>query len=183
MAYGKRTIAGRLLADDPEAVGEVIRWISTALTAPRYWSLRAEWPDLLQEVMARVLEALRDGRFDASRDLRVYVQGVARFVSLEELRRRRHVPLDEGDERTAGDPDPESLSIQAQLVHRVMGLASPDCRQLIGLYYLQSRSHLEIAAELGTPPGTVKSRLFRCLESVRKMVRQHHDGEPDREPA
>src|SRR5437870_12130812 len=88
VTYPKESLIGRFLENDPEALGQVIRWISTALTSPRFWSLRGEWPDLVQEVLARVVESLRLERFDASRDLRVYVQGIARYASLQALSRQ-----------------------------------------------------------------------------------------------
>ncbi len=183
LPYATHSIARRLLDNDPEAVGEVMRWISAALTVPRYWSLRGDWPDLLQEAMARVLDSLRHERFDPTRDLRLYVQGIARFVSLEEFRRRRPLVLVEDDDRSSDDPDPESQAIQIQLVHRVLDMASEDCRELIGLYYLEAKSHPEIASLLQISEGTIKSRLFRCLAAVRKMLRQHRGARTDRKPA
>ncbi|MCI0657541.1 MAG: hypothetical protein L0170_10790, partial [Acidobacteria bacterium] len=85
MPYSEHSVARRLLENDPEALGLVIRWISTALASPRFWLLRHEWPDLVQEVLSRVVESLRRERFDDSRDLRVYVQGIARFACLQAL--------------------------------------------------------------------------------------------------
>lgn len=183
MPYEPHSIARRLLDNDPDAVGEVLRWIAAALTVPRYWSLRGDWPDLLQEAMARVLDSLRHERFDPSRDLRLYVQGIARFVSLEEIRRRRPWVLVEEGDRSGSDPDPESQAIQMQLVHRILDMASQECRELIGLYYLEAKTHPEIASLLEISEGTIKSRLFRCLAAVRKMLRQHRGTRTDRKPA
>lgn len=183
LPYEPHSIARRLLDNDPDAAGEVMRWISAALTVPRYWSLRGSWPDLLQEAMARVLDSLQHERFDPSRDLRLYVQGIARFVSLEELRRRRPLVLVEDHDRSSNEPDPESRAIQMQLVHRVLDMASQECRELIGLYYLEAKTHPEIASLLEISEGTIKSRLFRCLAAVRKMLRQHRGARPDRRPA
>src|SRR5262249_47410454 len=70
MPYPKDSLAGRLLADDPVALGQVIRWISLTLTSPKFWVLRRDWPDLVQEVLTRVVETLRLERFDASRNFR-----------------------------------------------------------------------------------------------------------------
>jgi len=170
--YPERTLARRLLENDPEALGQVIRWISTALTSPRFWSLRGEWPDLVQEVLARVVESLRVERFDASRDLRVYVQGIARFVSLQALGRRTQSPpsahpstLREGIATSS-----EAMVIERQLVRRILDLASEDCRELFRLYFFEARSYQEIAGSLEIPVGTVKSRLFRCLESAHQGI-------------
>ncbi len=171
MPYPKDSLACRLLADDPEALGQVIRWISLTLTSPKFWVLRREWPDLVQEVLTRVVETLRLERFDASRDFRVYVQGIARFVGLQTLSRR---PQGESSDDPGALPDgaadnPEAHAIDRQLARRILDLCSEECREMFRLHFFEVRSHQEIAAILGIPVGTVKSRLFRCLEAA------HHD--------
>jgi len=183
--YDQQSIARRLLENDPDAVGQLMRWISAALTVPRYWALREEWPDLLQEVVARILESLRQERFDGSRDLRVYAQGVARFASLEALarRRRRMSPAEAEPEPVRTDLNPESWAIQRELARRVLDLASQGCRELIRMYFYETRDYEEIAAKLEIPPGTVKSRLFRCLQSARQMLSRHHAPQGSRKSA
>lgn len=172
MSYAEQSIARRLLDEDPDALGEVMRWTSAILTAPKFWALREERPDLLQEVLARVLQSLRQGRFDGSCDLRVYVQGIARFVSLKALgRRRRALRMEEPESQEAfSGPSHESRFIQRQLARRVLDLASRECRELMYLYFFEDRSYEEIAARLEVPSGTVKSRLFRCLQSVHQLL-------------
>jgi RNA polymerase sigma factor (sigma-70 family) len=170
--YAEQSIARRLLDEDPEALGQVMRWISGALAAPRFWHMRQEWPDLLQEVLARVLGSLRQERFDPSRDLRVYVQGIARFVSLEAMARRKRFALvgGTGENESAPDPSPESVAIRRQMARRVLDLSTRDCRELIRLYFFEARSYDEIASIHAVPPGTVKSRLFRCLQGAHRML-------------
>ena len=169
MPYPEHSVARRLLEDDPEALGQVIRWISTALTSPRFWSLRGEWPDLVQEVLARVVESLRLERFDASRDLRVYVQGIARYASLQALNRQLQ-PTASEPVASPPEADAESEVIDRQLVRRVLDLASEECRELIRAYFYEARNYEEIAGVHGVPVGTVKSRLFRCLESAHQSL-------------
>lgn len=172
MPYAEKSIARRLLDEDPEALGQVMRWISGALAAPRFWQLRQEWPDLLQEVLARIIGSLRKERFDPSRDLRVYVQGIARFVSLEAMARRHRTALmsGAGEDASATDPSPESVVIRRQMARRVLDLSTQDCRELIRLYFFEARSYDEIASSQAVPPGTVKSRLFRCLQGVHRAL-------------
>jgi RNA polymerase sigma factor (sigma-70 family) len=166
MAYLDESLEARLLVGDVEAIDVVSRWIAGVLTLPRFWRLSQEWRDLHQETMACLLESLQEGRFDASRDLRVYVQGIAHHVVLRRLRemqgergRRPEAALDVG-------LDPENQVMTNQLVRRVLDMASEECRVLIAGYFLGQRSYEEIAGELEVPVGTVKSRLFRCLESA-----------------
>ena len=168
----EQSMPRRLLENDPQALAKVVRLISLTIASPRFWSLRREWPDLIQEVLARVVESLRRERFDASRDFRAYVQGIARFACLYTLRRGRAVRI-AGEvpwEVAGAEPGPERIAIDAQLARRVMELATEECRDLFLRYYFESQSHEEIAAALGIPVGTVKSRLFRCLERVHQAV-------------
>jgi RNA polymerase sigma factor (sigma-70 family) len=175
--YPEQSLASRLLKDDPEVLEQVLRWISTALTSPRFWSLRPEWPDLMQEVLARVVESLRQERFDASRDLRAYVQGTARFVSLQTLERRKDQPASAAgwiEDTEAGSG--EAKAINRQLARRVMDAASEDCRELFRLYFFEERRYEEIAERQLIPVGTVKSRLFRCLECAHQCLQREKQG-------
>jgi len=176
VAYSENSIEGRLLQNDPEALGQVLRWITAVLTWPRFWSLREEWPDLVQETLTRVVESLRRSRFDAERDFYFYVQGVARHTALHALEAASRRTGKEGPalpEEILASPGAtagESVPMR-QLLRRVMDDASEDCRFLMRVYYLEEKSYGEIATELALPVGTVKSRLFRCLESARRALR------------
>jgi RNA polymerase sigma-70 factor (ECF subfamily) len=181
VSYPENSLAHRFLKNDPEAVGQVIRWISTALTAPRFWSLRPEWSDLLQETFLRTTQSLRSGHFDSSRDFRVYVQGISRIVCLQALGEQAESARREfdGEVPEAGTTAPASSMVDRQLARRVLDLASQECRELFRLYYLEGKDYQEIASAAGVPVGTVKSRLFRCLESAfedRNHCRGARDG-------
>jgi len=164
--YPENSLPGLFLQNDPETFGQVLRWISAALTTPRFWSLRQEWPDLMQETLARMVESLRSERFDPSRDMRVYVQGIVRIVCLQAMTERAESAKAAIPDGILGGSDPASVVLNQQLVRRVLEMASEECRELFRLYYLEGRDYQEIAAHDGVPVGTVKSRLFRCLEGA-----------------
>ena len=174
MKYGPESAAGRLLAGDREAVSDAVRWVSRVLGSPNFWSLRREWTDMVQEVLGRVIASLRAERFDPQRDFRTYVQGVARFTAFTALSRRRpEVPVDEDgpelpDESTGGSS--EDRISAGQLARYVLDRASAGCRELLVAYFMEQRNYLEIAEENGQPIGTIKSRIFRCLDSARVAV-------------
>lgn len=169
MPYPENSLPHRFLRNDPEAVGQVMRWISGALTAPRFWMLRREWPDLMQEILLRTIKSLQSGHFDPARDLRVYVQGICRIVCIEAVAKQAESVLRERHEEIpeagAGAAAPQEL-VDRQLARRVLEMASEECRELFRLYYLEGKDYQEIASATGAPVGTVKSRLFRCLESA-----------------
>ena len=174
--YRPDSVEGRFLAGKLEAVAEVGRWVAQVLAAPTFWSLRSEWNDLHQEVLGRVVESLRRRRFDREKDFRTYVQGIARFAGFKAI--GRHVQgasdteLDPDMPEPAGgeDQDPEQRIIESQLARQVLETASDECRSLITRYFMRERRYQEIAEELSLPVGTVKSRLFRCMENIHKLL-------------
>lgn len=174
------SIESRLLQGDSEALVEVVRWIAGVLTLPRFWRLRQDWPDLQQEVLSKVIQSLRARRFDPARSLHAYVQGIARHSALHALDRlatrvdaaifaHGMVPPEVG---------PEDVVVRDQLVRMVLDLASEECRELIRAYYLEEKSYAEIAAEEEIALGTVKSRLFRCLQSAHETILGVRAGGP-----
>lgn len=174
MQYGPDSAAGRLLAGDREAVSDAVRWISRVLGSPNFWSLRREWTDMVQEVLGRVIASLRADRFDPQRDFRTYVQGVARFTAFTALSRRTpEVPVDEDGpelpDESAGGSSEDRIS-SAQLARYVLDRASEGCRELLVAYFMEQRNYSEIAEENGQPVGTIKSRVFRCLDAARVAV-------------
>lgn len=169
LPYLADSTEGRLLAGDREALGEVIRWIADTIAQPRYWSIRSDWNDLAHESLVRVVESLRDERFDSSREFRAYVQGIARYATLNALR----VAIRRGRElaRNMAPSHPSRESVESamtdrQLVRQVLDMASEDCRRLFRAYFYEGLTYTEIAASDSAPIGTVKSRLFRCLQAA-----------------
>ena len=138
---------------------------------------RSDAEDALQEALTalwRQLPRLREPhRFDAWAD-RILVN-----ACLLVLRRRRRRGVRE-IVATPGSPpavepaiaDPASLeesTVDRDAFRRAFETLSGDARALIVLRHLEDRSIPEIAAILGIPDGTVKSRLFtarRALETA-----------------
>jgi RNA polymerase sigma-70 factor (ECF subfamily) len=173
MPYDGQTVPGRILDGDPAAVAQVTRWIAQALASPRYWILRPEWEDLHQESLLATLESLRSERFDASRELRTYVQGIVHHAASKRM--TRFIREQRGTRLVEDSPDPApSLDGKvdlARFARSVLDQLSPSCRDLIKHYFFEELSYDEISSRSGLPIGTVKSRLARCLTSARTIVR------------
>ncbi len=69
------------------------------------------------------------------------------------------------DDALMAEEERRALTYQLSLLSRIQ-------RECIVMYYLQSRSVKEIAAQLGIPEGTVKTRLFDARKNVRKGMEQ-----------
>ena len=174
LAYSSDNPAARFLRGDRETVEQVVRWVAQVIAAPSFWALRSERSDLQQEATARLFESLRAGRYDANYEFKAYVQGVARKTAMKALTRRIQRPAGVDDERAverASDAEEsEEATVRRQLAREVLEAASDDCRRLIVSYFMEGRDYAEIAESDSTPIGTVKSRLFRCLEAGHRAI-------------
>ena len=173
MPYHKDSLQGRLLAGDREALRLVRRWIAEALSAARWWRLRAEWKDIQQEVLSRLVDSLRQERFRADGEFKSYVQGICRHTAQNwRVRPAGRTAAARPGYSTQVPPggDLEQQLISDQLVRNALDEASAECSELIRAYFLEGLSYAELAARLDIPVGTVKSRLFRCLQCLRDSM-------------
>lgn len=177
-SYASDSVEGRFLAGEREAVAEVGRWVAQVLAGPSFWSLRAEWNDLHQETLGRIVQSLRQGRFDPRREFRVYAQGVARFTGFKAIGRSVRAASDTelDPEASPSDEDEgrglEQQLIDSQLARLALEVASAECRNLIQMYFMEEKRYQGIAEELQIPVGTVKSRLFRCMERIHERLKR-----------
>jgi RNA polymerase sigma-70 factor (ECF subfamily) len=84
--------------------------------------------------------------------------GRYREVVADEVPEPRH-PIDEADR-----------AVEAWLVAEALGRLSPAHREVLVECFYRGRSVSEAAADLGVPPGTVKSRTHYALRSLRLVL-------------
>lgn len=139
--------------------------------------------DLAQEVFFKVYTAL--STFNPDYRFTTWLYRIASNRVIDHLRHRRMnlVPLDAGADETSAsirevpahtrDPEGQLLDREsATTVSRHLASLPGEYRELIVLRHFQHRSYDEIARIKGSPLGTIKNRLFRAREALRrKMVR------------
>jgi RNA polymerase sigma-70 factor (ECF subfamily) len=89
------------------------------------------------------------------------------------LRQQRESPLD-AIAFTSPLPDPETSSVANELrraVRNALATLSKEQRQVIEIAYYAGLSHPEIAAQLGQPLGTVKTRIRTGMMMLRAQLR------------
>jgi len=103
---------------------------------------------------------------------------IARSRALDRLRsgsqdRQRSQPLEMVEHRATsiGADDAAMASELQKLVLGALDTLSPEQREVIELAYYRGLSHREIAAELGQPLGTVKTRTRLGMIKLREMLK------------
>jgi RNA polymerase sigma factor (sigma-70 family) len=126
--------------------------------------------DLAQDTWMRVFRGIARLREPAK--LRSWLFGIARRVAMDRLRAQyarapqTHVEL---DAIAADIPD---VNLEEEFATLESGLATLPIieRETITLFYLRELSLEEIAGLLSVPVGTVKSRLFRARQMLRRAL-------------
>ena len=158
-------LVARLAAGDDEAIGEVFdRYapfvFGLALKVSRNSSL-AE--DVVQEVFASLWRSPH--RFDPSRgSLRSYLGVLAHRRAVDAVRSeaRRAARQDrEGFDAAVGRYDCDEMDnvTVVEVVRQAINRLPVDQRRAVELAYWEGHTHRELAALLGVPEGTAKSRL------------------------
>ena len=137
--------------------------------ARRWTGDRGAAEDLVQDVALRAWSAA--GGFDPTRaSLRTWLFAIARNVAIDHGRRKAVRPTTVTDPRQV-DPGPVSDHVddvlRADAVARALQTLSHDHRVAIVETYLRDRPYDEVAAELGVPASTVRSRVFHGLRAMR----------------
>lgn len=168
----ERLLVLRCQTGDEEAYRELIGHYSPRL---RYF-LRKMLPhgdrseDVLQEVwidVFRQLPRLQDvGAFKA------WLYRIARGKKTLELRRNgRAVPVGEDAEEIAASEDETDFSpADAAEVHAALNELGAEHREALVLRFLDDLSYDEIAAIVGCPPGTVRSRIHYAKQALRRLL-------------
>jgi RNA polymerase sigma-70 factor (ECF subfamily) len=127
--------------------------------------------DVVQETFIRAWRA-RD-RFDTSLGtLRTWLFTIARRVVIDHARARsirqtEPLPVDLAHH----DDDVENAMVGWQ-VEEALARLRPEHRQVVVETYYRGRSGREVAEELGIPEGTVRSRLFYGLRTLRLALEE-----------
>lgn len=133
--------------------------------------------DLAQEAMLAVWR--RAGQFDRRRaSLSTWIFTIARNKRIDAIRRDRRPDYDPEDPALVGDtdgaaPGGDEMAEAAEmgvLIRRAVEDLPREQAELLRIFYYEEKPHSAIAAELGLPLGTVKSRLRLALGKLRAAL-------------
>jgi len=152
--------------------------------AVRLLRVRAEAEDLLQEVFLQAWrQAARYSRDRGSPE--AWILTITRSRAIDRVRsmRRRDrgvVPLEEPSRTQDGRiEESEVMESEARLTAHAALAGLPEAqRKVLELAYFEGLTQSEIAANLGQPLGTVKTRLRDGLKRLREFLGARAGGRP-----
>ncbi len=151
------------------------------VTAPRLYGLclrmlgnRSEAQDVLQEIYIKVWH--HAGEYHPERGSPVtWMVSIGRYACLDVLRQRRgHEDVDDlKNELRSGAVEPQQAALASadkKSLDRCLRELSDEQRASIQLAYFHGLTHDQMARTLGRPLGTIKSRVRRGLDFLRRCL-------------
>lgn len=164
----------RSQAGDAEALDGLVRiWHPRLLVLARSWSRDdAAAADAVQEAWISITRGLRKVRDPAT--FGAWAARIVKRRCADEARKEKRVS--ERAKRARPPVGVEGRGVSAELDEAIAALDSAS-QTLLRLHYGQGMGLGQIAAVLGVPEGTVKSRLFRARGAIARRLGS--EGESD----
>ena len=169
---GEADLVRRCLDEEPGAWDELVQLYSRyvyAIVSQGYRLTGPDAEDAFQDVFLRVYDRLGTLRDPGS--VRPWIAQLTRRVCLDRLDRREEtVDVEiEGVDATIDELD------EAFTVREALGQLPEDCREVLDRFFCRDESYRTIAEALGIPPGTIASRISRCLVKLREQLAPTED--------
>ena len=177
-------VVRRVLDGDRAAYARLIRRVTGHLTSWRAYDFRADWDDMVQEVLVSTIEAYRAGRLADSGALVAYVRQAARFKFIDRIRvlQRRGRPVELNERTDAAISEGSSLAwppadagegrgLELRVaIREAMARLDPREREAVTWVYLRGHTYEEAAEATGIPLGTLKRALRTALVSLKEVL-------------
>ncbi|RPI34725.1 MAG: sigma-70 family RNA polymerase sigma factor [Chloroflexota bacterium] len=157
--YGRLVFSVAFNSTSNQAVAEEI----TQDVFTRVWEKASTYDVDLAKVSTWLISITRNRAIDELRRLRVRPENHS--VGWDDLS-RENVPQSDGPETLT------ELIWKQKSVREAIALLPPDQQQSLALAYFKGYSHSEIAAALGEPLGTVKTRIRLALQKLRQVLEE-----------
>jgi RNA polymerase sigma-70 factor (ECF subfamily) len=168
-------VVERMLAGDRAAQLRIARLVTGFLAHWGAYDFRAEWPDLVQEVLLALVHAARAGRMERPEAVVGYVRSIAHHKLMDRLRTHvRHgeeacTPVEDAAPLPGGD----RLQAAARQdvvtdVRRALERLPERKRRVLFAVYGEGLSYEQAAKETGIPLGSVKRYLREGMEALRR---------------
>jgi RNA polymerase sigma-70 factor (ECF subfamily) len=155
-------------ANDPEAWNELVDRYSRYVYAIAVRGFRLseeDAEDVFQDVFTRIYTRLDSLREDSA--LRPWIAQLTRRRCLDAIAARRDLPVDEVSEEETTDLTEIEEAFE---VREALANLPGTCQDILDRFFTRDQSYKTIAEELEIPPGTIASRIARCLARLRQTL-------------
>jgi RNA polymerase sigma-70 factor, ECF subfamily len=131
--------------------------------------------DLISEVFFDVWRQAE--RFEARSSVSTWLLGIARYKALSALRKRTEAELDEETANAIADEaDTPEEALQkkdkGEILRACLAKLSPEHREVVDLVYYHEKAIQEVAAIVGIPENTVKTRVFYARKQLSELLKE-----------
>jgi RNA polymerase sigma factor (sigma-70 family) len=164
-------LVARCRAGDDEAWRELVERFSRYVYAIAIQGFRLpthDAEDVFQDVFARTFEHLDELRDDSA--VRPWIATLTRRLCVDKLRSGGREHLVEEPLEDAGADDGLAELDEAMAVHEAMKTLPEHCAEILDRFFTRDESYRTIGDALDLPPGTIASRISRCLSKLRGQL-------------
>lgn len=174
-----RALVERAVAGDTRAFEDLVKAYQrmVAGVAWRYGIRQADLEDVVSEVFVKLYRNLH--RFRPEHPFSTWLYRLSANHAVDHIRRRRkergrtEMPAQIADPAAGASAGLESDERARLLREALVDLSTP-YREAIALVYVEGLRVDDAAQRLGVPSGTVKTRLMRGREALRRVLARRH---------
>lgn len=135
--------------------------------------------EVTSDVMMEVWKSA--ARFEARSRPSTWIIGITRHRALNAMRGKRMITVDLDSTPEIADRDASGETIRNQaderrLVRRALATLSSEHREVMELTFYHGHSYQEIAAIVGCPENTVKTRMFHAKRQLKAALEKSPEG-------
>ena len=164
-------VVARCRAGDGQAWAELVERTSRyvyAIATQAYRLSQHDAEDVFQETYARAYEHLSRLRDDSA--ILAWLGQLTRRLCVDKLRASAREVVT-GDELEPPDVDDTLAQLdEALAVHEALNATPGHCQEVLDRFFCRDESYATIGAALELAPGTIASRISRCLARLRDLL-------------
>ena len=170
-AVSDARLVARCRSGDEEAWSQLVERFSSYVYAIATQAFRLPLPDaedVFGEVFARTYERLATLRDDEA--FRPWIAQLTRRACLDRLRAAAREHPTDGEIDPRDTTDVLARLDEALAVREALASLPEHCREVLERFFWRDESYETIGAALSIPPGTIASRISRCLGKLREAL-------------